>query len=136
MISDMPELPDPLSRLLKKSVSNKLQALRGKWPEFPLQLHNDMQSSKFAFLPPLGPSRPGELKEPVRTFATKELFPKLTGDEKTSLQRLEGKWPEYPQRLLQYAHKYDLPVPGVTLPGSPKKWEATYGLHSGRRPNN
>jgi hypothetical protein len=31
------------------------------------------------------------------------------------------------QRVLSYAHKHDLPVPGATLPFSPKKWDANYG---------
>ena len=113
-----------------------MRAVSGKWPEFPLQLHNELQSAKFGFVPPLGPSRLSEFKEPVRTFATKELFPKMTGDEKTALERLVGKWPEYPQRFVHYAHKHDLAVPGVTLPGSPKKWDATYGTRSGTKPTN
>ena len=52
----------------------------------------------------------------------------MTRDERRELERLEGKWPDYPRRLLHFANKYDLSVPGVTPPGSPKKWEATYGL--------
>ena len=70
------------------------------------------------------------------TELKKELFPKMDGDENLSLQRMEGRWPEYPQRLLQYAHKYDLSVPGVTLPGPPKRWDATYGTRPPARPTN
>ena len=58
-----------------------------------------------------------------------------TADERRDLDRLQGRWPEYPRKFLSYADKYDLSVPGVTLPGSPRKWEATYGLRPGPRPN-
>jgi hypothetical protein len=81
--------------------------------------------------PPLGPARLSEFKQPVREFATKELFPKMTESEKRDLDRHQGKWPEYSQQFMFYANKYDLSVPGVSLPGSPKKWEATYGIRSG-----
>ena len=136
LYNDIGDLPEPLSRILKKGTSFKLKALTGKWPEFPLQLHTEMREGiKFGFVPPLGPARLNDFKEPVRSLATKELFPKMSGDEKMSLQRLEGRWPEYPQRLLLYAHKYDLPVPGVTLPGPPKRWDATYGTRPARPTN-
>ena len=92
------------------------------------------------FLPPnmpqLGPARVSDFKEPVRTFATKELFPKLTGDEKSALGRLDGRWPEYPREFVRLAVKHDFSVPGVTLPGSPKKWEATYDVRPRARPAN
>ena len=68
-----------------------------------------------------------EFTKPVREFAQRELFPKLSSDERRDLYRLEGKWPEYPREFVRLAYKYDLPVPGVTLTGSPKKWDATYG---------
>jgi hypothetical protein len=136
MYADVGDLPDPLARFLKKSVPFKLKAVAGKWPEFPLQLHAETQGpAKFGFVPPLGPARLNDFKEPVRTFAAKELFPKLAGDERSALQRLEGRWPEYPQRFLQYAHRHDLPVPGVTLPGPPRKWDATYGARPARPGN-
>jgi hypothetical protein len=109
----------------------------GKWPEFPLEAHRETMFLKFLApnAPPLGPAKLADFKEPVRTFYTKELLPKLSGDERRDLDRAQGKWPEYPQRFVQYAHKYDLPVPGVTLPGPPRKWDMTYGTRPGVRPN-
>ena len=59
----------------------------------------------------------------------------MTGDERRELGRLEGKWPDYPQRLMKHAEEHDLSVPGVMLPGSPKRWKATYGARSGGRTN-
>jgi hypothetical protein len=107
----------------------------GKWPDFPLEVLREVPFTKGGFTPPpLGPARWSDFKEPVRTFATEKLFPKMTPKEKFELQRLEGKWPDYPRALVDYATKHDLSVPGVTLPGSPKRWDATYGIRSGARP--
>ena len=132
------ELPEPYSRVLQKKGGGwRIKtSVYGKWPEFPLEVHRESQFLKFLApnAPPLGPARPTEFKPAVRDFATKELIPKLTAEERRDLQRLEGRWPDYPQRLLHYAHKYDLPVPGVTLPGPPRRWDATYGTRPGGPP--
>lgn len=135
MLTDVNDMPEPIARMFKKGMSQRLKVVSGKWPEFPLQLHTELSANKFGFVPPLGPAKLDDFKPGVRTFAEKELFPKMTVDEKRELGRSIGKWPEYPQRFLQYAHKYDLPVPGITLPGSPKKWDTTYGMRTGTRPN-
>jgi hypothetical protein len=67
-------------------------------------------------MPPLGASRPGEFPREVGVFLRTKLEPKLTADEKQHLHAAEGKWPEYPKRLLQLAEKYKLGVPGMSLP--------------------
>jgi hypothetical protein len=129
MHTDVDGLPEQITIRFGKAkiVPPRIKAVVGKWPEFPLQVHDTMFVAKFGFLPQLGPKNLEELKPVVRTFAEKELFPKMTGGEKFDLAKHQGRWPEYSQRLLHYAHKYDLPVPGVTLPGSPRKWDSTYG---------
>lgn len=141
MIAEPNDLPDQYARLFKKKDGTWRfkQSMIGKWPDFPLEVLKDVSFLKFlppnpGFIPPLGPARLADFKPAVREFATKELFPKLTGDEKSSLQRLEGKWPDYPQRFVQYARQHDLHVPGVTLPGPPRKWDATYGTRQGAPP--
>jgi hypothetical protein len=143
MVSEVNELPEPYQMRVntKKGFGGpraRLLALAGKWPEFPLEVHREVPFAPFGKVPftppPLGPARPADFKQPVREFAAKELFPKLTADEKRDLDRVQGKWPDYPQRFLNYANKYDLSVPGVTLPGPPRKWEATYGLRPAPRP--
>jgi hypothetical protein len=136
MYADTGDLPDAFGRFAKKALSIKLNAARGKWPEFPLQLHADIQNTKLGAvpaLPQLGPTHYTEFKEPVRTFATKELFPKLTADERREMERAGGKWPDYSRRFVELARKYDLSVPGVTLPFSPKRWDATYGTRPAGR---
>ncbi|MCS6866597.1 MAG: hypothetical protein RMJ56_08065 [Gemmataceae bacterium] len=131
LYTDFKDLPQSITfpLLAKKGLSTRLRAASGKWPEYPLEVHRELSGlSKFGNIPPLGPARLADFKPAVREFAREQLFPKMSADEKRDLARWEGKWPEYPQRLLYYAHKYDLPVPGVTLPGSPKRWESTYGI--------
>jgi hypothetical protein len=138
VITEPSELPEAYARLLKKGSLMRLKPNTfNKWPEFPLEVLKEMPLGKFGSPnpPQLGPARLSDFKEPVKTFATKELFPKMTGDEKRALEHLEGKWPDYPREFVRYATKYNLAVPGVTLPGSPKKWDAIYGPQSGRAPH-
>jgi hypothetical protein len=135
MYLEVADLPAAVSSHLTRkglggatTVSAALRPEIGRWPEFPLEAHRELGRVKFAAkLPQLGPARLEELKPAVKAFAEQVLFPKLTRGEKSDLTNLQGRWPEYPQRLMYYSHKYDLPVPGVTLPFSPKKWEEIYG---------
>jgi hypothetical protein len=103
---------------------------QGKWPEFALAVHNFAaaeKGDKLPPLPPLGPAKVADFKEPVREFWEKELSPKLTQAERNHLRSLEGRWPEYPREFVQLARQHDLSVPGVMLPGMLRKWEAIYG---------
>ena len=128
MYDEPGDLPDAYARVLSKKGGGLRVRLNsvGKWPDFPLEVHHLPFVKLFPTSPPLGPARVSEFAEPVRTFAANQFVPKLTADEKRDLTRLEGKWPDYPQRFLALAHTHDLSVPGVTLPGPPTKWLATY----------
>jgi hypothetical protein len=131
LVVDPGDLPDPYRReMMKKGLSGGFRfnpRVIGKWPEFALEIHDQPFTKSMTNPPALGPARVGDFKKSVQEFANKELFPKMTADEKIALEKLAGKWPEYPRLFLEYAKKYDLSVPGVTLPGSPKRWDATYG---------
>jgi hypothetical protein len=139
MYTDMGELPGKASEMLqmgKKAglpgvvfVPQPLRPKIGKWPEFPLEAHRELSRFKLGFssLPQLGPAELKDFKPAVRTFAEEKLFPKMSDTEKKELNRSSGRWPDYPQRFKEYALKYDLSVPGVTLPLFPKRWDATYG---------
>jgi hypothetical protein len=138
LITEERDLPaDVAKHLVRKigpgvpSLPFALRAESGRWPEFPLEAHRELRGVKFGpnQVTQLGPARLEDFKPAVRTLAEQELFPKMTAEEKRELQTHVGRWPAYPQRFLHYAHKYDLPVPGVTLPFSPKRWDATYGIH-------
>jgi hypothetical protein len=100
----------------------------GKWPDFALEVWAHANRAKGVTIPPsvtLGPARPGEFKEPVNRFVA-ELGAKVSPAEWAALAELEGKWPEYPRKLVELADRHDLSIPGVTLPGSPARWRATY----------
>jgi hypothetical protein len=127
---DFGNLPPGLNKLTERpNLKKRLASHAGKWPEFPLELHDELRSGKFgpAAFVSLGPAKVADFKEPVRKFWEKELAPKLTTAEKEGLQRLEKRWPEYPREFVRLARVHDLSVPGVMLPGSPARWDATYG---------
>jgi hypothetical protein len=123
---DFRDLPSPFAKVIERpGLKKKLSPHVGKWPDFPLELHDELRMIKG--LPPLGPAKASDFKEPIRTFWEKELSPKLTGQERGGLRMLENRWPEYPRRFLELARNHDLSVPGLTLPGSPRRWDRTYG---------
>jgi len=74
-------------------------------------------------MPPLGASRPHEFPLAVRKFIGTTLKNKINRQEGKRLRDTEGKWPEYPKRLLELAHKHNLEVPGISLPGPAELWE-------------
>jgi hypothetical protein len=105
----------------------------GKWPEFPLEVHKDVHQQfvkgEVRQLPALGPARAADFTPVVRKYVESELLPQLTEPERKGLAKEEGKWPEYSREVVRLSRTHDLSIPGVTLPGSPKKWEAIYGPH-------
>jgi hypothetical protein len=125
---DFSDLPQAyVAHANQKRMKDKLTPLVGKWPEFALELHNDLRMRKFAFtMPPLGPARVSEFKEPVRAFWEKELAPKLSSGEKAMLHTQEGRWPEYSRYFVFLARVHDLIIPDTMLPGSPAKWDSWY----------
>jgi len=120
------DLPPRVLRTLPKGVEG---AARGKWPEFALEVARRCVAERVAVPEAFGPCRPADFCEPVREFATAVLLPRLTDAERDALKKLEGKWPDYPLKLVALARlpKYDLAVPTVTLPGAPSLWAKFYG---------
>jgi hypothetical protein len=135
MILDFNDLSPMYSKFLgDPRLRKKLAPYVGRWPDFPLEVHDELRAlpGKMGPGPALGPAKVADFKEPVRAFWEKELQPKLNGQERGGLRMLENRWPEYPAEFLRLARLHDLSVPGVTLPGSPRKWSETYG--NGGRP--
>ncbi len=95
---------------------SKLQSDEGKWPEWALTFHSLLEPQQRHHMPPLGASRPGEFPAKTREFIGKTLSQKATVSEWRELRSLEGKWPDYPLRLLRLAEKHHLEVPGMSLP--------------------
>jgi hypothetical protein len=105
----------------KKILDDLHKSSAGKWPQYALAVTELMKQEKRA-LPPLGASRPAEFHENIQTFLMEKLEPALSADEKTKLRGAEGRWPDFPLRLLELAHKNNLIVPGMSLPGPRELW--------------
>lgn len=124
--------PDQIP-MIDKQLRNRLPAYNknilptvGRWPDYALAVINDVRGQKLATLPSFGPCRPGEFTIPVDDFLTGKLIPQLNANQLSSLKALEGRWPEYPRKMMDLARQMDLSVPGVTLPGQPKLWQQYY----------
>ena len=55
-----------------------------------------------------------DFPEPVQVFVRDSLYPMLSKAEKDRLDRAEGKWPLYPQTLVELADKHPIELPGPT----------------------
>lgn len=135
LFTDFHHLPPQLEKHYanKPQLKQRLNQFAGKWPDFPLAVHDDITRSKLALAASgLGPSRVEDFADPARGFVTRELSPALTGTERFLLNHLEGRWPEYPRALIRVARAHDLSIPGVMLPGKPSDWDRTYGNVPGR----
>ncbi|MBA2225086.1 anti-sigma factor family protein [Thermogemmata fonticola] len=121
----------PAARFFEKGRAQAVTApFRGKWPEFALAVldySNSLPPTERPKLPPLGPARLEELREPLRRVIEQELWPKLRPREREALTAVEGKWPDYCRELRKWAALHDVSLPGIMLPGSPRHWETLYG---------
>ncbi|HSQ58632.1 MAG TPA: hypothetical protein VLM40_23125 [Gemmata sp.] len=129
-ITRVNQLPK-LRRYFEGPGAKSVQPVIGKWPDFALRVHAAAQFMKGERLPPLGPAKPSEFKEPLQTFVTKDLTRSLTPNEKRTLEGLEGKWPEYPREVLRLSKIHNLSAPGMMLPGSPRQWDNLYRTRIG-----
>ena len=101
----------------------KLQQVEGVWPEWAEMFVNQLTPQQRKAMPPLGASHPRDFSPAVQTFIEATLKAKVKLGEFHKLKDAEGKWPEYPRHLLELAHKHNLPVPGMSLPGPAELWE-------------
>jgi hypothetical protein len=102
---------------------NKLRQMEGIWPEWAETFVKLLTPEQQKAMPPLGASRPREFPPAVQTFIDTKLRPAIKPMEFKRLKEVEGKWPEYPLRLLDLAHRHNLKVPGMSLPGTADLWE-------------
>jgi hypothetical protein len=126
------DLPGPAKRMVggraqlekRTEAWQKLKRVEGRWPAWALTFHDLLTVPQRKQLPPLGASRPGEFSQAVQTFIDKQLLPALKPPARQRLAGAEGKWPEYPRLLLELAHRHNLHVPGMSLPGPRELWDA------------
>jgi hypothetical protein len=104
--------------------SQQLKEVEGKWPDFARYVHDVVRDRKIRMAEWLGPCRPGEFTLAVQQFIAEELLPRLTPEEKDRLEKAEGKWPDYPDALMELAQKHQLAIPGMALPESREFWDA------------
>jgi hypothetical protein len=102
----------------------RLNETRGKWPDFAIAFTELARERKVVLPRQLGPSRPGEFSKPVQEFIKNLSSKKLTDGEIAELAAVEGKWPEYPQLLLQLTRNHGLVVPGMARPAPQAFWDA------------
>jgi hypothetical protein len=91
----------------------------GRWPDFALAVTEHYPVSR-----PLGASKTSEFSQEIQDFIKDQLLPALTPFEAERLKNREGNWPGYPRMLHELAKKYNLVIPGMSLPGPAELWEA------------
>jgi hypothetical protein len=105
-------------------LAGRLKTASGQWPDFALEFAAAWRLNKRVPLePPLGASRPKELPSQAQAFLNAKLKRALSPAEAQALTALEGRWPDYPQKLLELAHKHRLAVPGMSLPWPDELWD-------------
>src|SRR5439155_11161420 len=70
-----------------------------------------------------GASRPAEFPAETARFLADQLPRLVEALQLEELRRLEGTWPEYPQRLHQLARQNRFAIPGLSLPGPRDLWD-------------
>ncbi|MCZ2343886.1 MAG: hypothetical protein LC104_19125, partial [Bacteroidales bacterium] len=116
-----------LKEIRARRTTTELGRMRGRWPEFALELQEAAYKAHLPMPSPLGPATLAELSPALREFVQRTLTPALTEDERQSLRTREGQWPAYPRRLIELSDQHDFSVPGITLPGPPSRWRKLYG---------
>ena len=133
---DQPPLTPLIVRKLAKTdggtIVQRFRTTVGRWPDFALEIHKLDPNNKEK-LPPLGPCKPGDFTEELDLFLKDQLLPKLTKGERDKLDAQLGKWPDYPRVMIDLARAKNLGVPGVTLPGEPKRWNDQFRIPVGKK---
>src|SRR5262249_17844633 len=121
---DLPrDVMKAIQPLKKAQVLAGMKKVTG-WPAFAEAFTASCKSAGLANPPPLGASRPADYPKVTKDFIEKHFIPSLPPAQRTALNGLEGKWPEYPRRLAELARLHKKPIPGITLPGPQALWEA------------
>jgi hypothetical protein len=108
-------------------VSKELRRSVGRWPDFAIELTRYCQRHGLTDLPPLGDCResdmPPEVKDALKRLRDQVKRSKEVKDQLDQLQATEGKWPDYPLKVVEVCRKNQVPVVGWTLPGPQAPWD-------------
>jgi hypothetical protein len=127
---------EQLTKILRESKSSdgarfthdqlqQLGRLTGKWPDYAQEAKKLwITTHRQKVMPPLGASKLDEFPPAAHGYVEKELIPLLTPEVQNQLNRLEGRWPEYPNRLLDLARAHGKVIPGMSIPGPPELWKS------------
>jgi hypothetical protein len=120
-ITSAEKLPPKVRERFERSGNAKQAArLEGKWPDYACAVSYALRNDRE--LPPLGASRLDEFPPRTKGFVRNRLLPLLSIKDRADLDNAEGRWPEYPRRLLLLARRYQLVIPDMSLP-APEVWE-------------
>jgi hypothetical protein len=111
------DLPADLRRQLGTPPPQAVTAAERKWPQFPLAVQAALRAKGVE--PPgrvFGPTNLDELPPSVRKAVQDELLDALTEAEREQLAAAAGKWPDYPQRVMELAARHSVRIPGLALP--------------------
>jgi hypothetical protein len=129
-IKDFRQLPaETKQSLQKQGKSLEKHKDSGRWPDYALAV-TELAARHNHVIKPLGACKPAEFPTDTEAFIKDELIPVLTAGEMEHLRQTEGQWPAYPKLLHELAKKYNLVIPGMSLPGPRELWESarTAGL--------
>jgi hypothetical protein len=98
------------------------------WPDFAVEAARLVREQKLKVESQLGPSKPQDFWPATKQFIETELVPKLTEAERNELASKEGKWPDYPERLFEFAKHHHLAIPGYARPCPPEFWDAASNM--------
>jgi hypothetical protein len=101
----------------------RLNNLANKWPDFAVAATDLVRAEKLKVESQIGPTKEGDLALATRFAIQNELLVQLTEDEKADLKSKEGKWPDYPQCLVELAKKHKVRLPGTFRPCEKEFWD-------------
>jgi hypothetical protein len=111
-------------RLEKTGQWTALVKHEGRWPEYALAFTELATKNKHILSRQVGACKPAEFPAETEAFIKERLLPTITPVEAERLRLTEDKWPAYPKLLHELAKKYNLVIPGMSLPGPRELWES------------
>jgi len=118
-IRNQRDLPADARKLMADNKGKfKGLALKLGWPDYPLAFEKACREAGLK-CPDLGAGRPSAYPAATQAWVKQHL-----AEHMTELTKLEEKWPQWPERVMELAKAKGMAVPGMTPPGPAAMWEA------------